>query len=413
MRRVTRIAAEQLGSVALRYQAVVQPRPVRRVGALHRWGWGGAGVAAGPAPEETLVARRQRVEAILWMAREPLPSRKLAQYAQLADGTEARTLVRQLNRKYDEAGRAFRVEQIGGGFQLLTRKPFAPWLRRLSHLPPPERLSAPTMETLAVVAYRQPVLRAEIEAIRGVSCGEILRQLMERDLVRIGGRSDELGRPYLYTTTKRFLQLFGLQSLEELPRAGALRNDSRSMDQVNGIVSSPMSTDDRQQEQEKSEVSVTLKAPMPVDERFEEVASSTAVMPQCAYDGEEEFEEEEELEDEDEDDDEFEDEDDEFEDDEEELEDDEKRTSRTKSGRKSRTTTKKTSMKVGTTTRSGTTRMMSSTTRSRTTILRKAKTGKKRKRTKTGSEPGLARVPVLRSVVDLEQVAQCVEQAVR
>jgi segregation and condensation protein B len=224
------------------------------------------------------------VEAILLISREPLNSRKLAQHARLADGTEARTLVRQLNCTYDKTGRAFRVEQIGGGFRLLTRRRFAPWLRRLVHVPPLERLSAPAMETLAVVAYRQPVLRVEIEAIRGVSCGEILRQLMDRDLVRIGGRSDELGRPYLYTTTKRFLQLFGLQRLEELPRAFALRNDSRSTDQVNGVVATSASTDDQQQEQEKSEVSVTLKAHMLVDETFEKVASITAVAPQSGYD---------------------------------------------------------------------------------------------------------------------------------
>jgi segregation and condensation protein B len=84
-------------------------------------------------------------------------------------------------------------------------------------------LSAPSLETLAVVAYRQPVVRAEIEDIRGVACGEILRQLMERDLVRVSGRSEELGRPYLYSTTKKFLQSFGLRGLDELPRAEAFR----------------------------------------------------------------------------------------------------------------------------------------------------------------------------------------------
>ena len=158
------------------------------------------------------------------LAREPLGSRKLSQHANLADGTQARTLIRRLNENYDRAGRAFRVEEVAGGFQLLTRRKFATWLRRLGHLPPETRLSAPALETLAVIAYRQPVLRADIEAIRGVNCGEILRQLMERDLVRIGGRSEELGRPYLYATTKRFLQIFGLISLEDLPRAAAIRS---------------------------------------------------------------------------------------------------------------------------------------------------------------------------------------------
>jgi segregation and condensation protein B len=164
-----------------------------------------------------------RLEAVLFLARQPLNSRKLSQYANLADGTQARTLVRRLNELYDGAGRAFRVEQVAGGYQLLTRRGFAGWLRRLAHVPGETRLSAPALETLAVIAYRQPVPRADMEAIRGVNCGEILRQLMDRDLVRISGRSEELGRPYLYSTTKRFLQIFGLTSLEDLPRAQMLR----------------------------------------------------------------------------------------------------------------------------------------------------------------------------------------------
>jgi segregation and condensation protein B len=163
-----------------------------------------------------------RLEAVLFLAREPLGTRKLAQLAHLADGTEARTLIRRLNRAYDQSGCAFRAEEVAGGFQLLSRAQFGSWLRRLS-VSPPTRLSAPALETLAVVAYRQPVLRAEIEAVRGVDCGEILRQLMDRDLVRTAGRAHELGRPYRYATTKRFLQVFGLRHLDDLPRAEQLR----------------------------------------------------------------------------------------------------------------------------------------------------------------------------------------------
>ncbi len=290
MRCFTAVTAEQLKSVAQRYRRVTEcSSTVER----SRHGWRDRqpahrdGLAVG---SDTPIARRQRVEAILLLTREPFNSRKLAQHARLADGTEARTIVRQLNRLYDEAGRAFRVEEVAGGFQLLTRRQFAPWLRRLEHVPPQVRLSAPAMETLAVVAYRQPVLRAEIEAIRGVNCGEILRQLMERELVRIGGRSEELGRPYLYTTTKRFLQLFGLQNLDDLPRAVALRDVQGSTDPTSGLCDTPMSTDEVQQEQEKSEVSVTTPTQMPVDEMLEEVSSVTAVMPEGSYD--DDFEEE-------------------------------------------------------------------------------------------------------------------------
>ncbi len=167
--------------------------------------------------------RLARVEAVLFVAREPLTSRKIAQIARLADGTEARTLVRRLNLLYDQEGSAFRVEELAGGFQMLTRPMFGPWLRRLIQTPVETRLSAPAMETLAVVAYRQPVLRADVEAIRGVQCGDILRQLMDRDLVRIASRSNDLGRPLLYGTTKRFLQIFGLRNLDELPLSAELR----------------------------------------------------------------------------------------------------------------------------------------------------------------------------------------------
>lgn len=194
-----------------------------------------------------------RLEAVLFIAREPLGGRKLAQYANLADGTQARTLVRRLNEHYDTTGRAFRVEQVAGGYQLLTRRQFSPWLRRLAHVPGETRLSAPGLETLAVIAYRQPVPRADIEAIRGVNCGETLRQLLERDLVRIDGRSEELGRPYLYSTTKRFLELFGLMHLDDLPGDDGLR--SAPLPAAAGAVtifSQP--ADDREQAAEDTEL---------------------------------------------------------------------------------------------------------------------------------------------------------------
>ncbi len=184
--------------------------------------------------EDDPLVKRQRVEAVLLVSKTPVTTRKLAQLAHLADGTEARTLVRDLNQIYDKLGRALRIELVAGGYRMLTRPALAPWLARLGHLPPMVRLSSPMMETLAVVAYRQTVSRADIEAVRGVACGELLRQLMERDLIRIAGRSEELGRPYLYGTTKRFLQLFGLPNVNALPPIHwqALQEDS-SRDEAN------------------------------------------------------------------------------------------------------------------------------------------------------------------------------------
>jgi segregation and condensation protein B len=173
-------------------------------------------------------ARVSRLEAILFLAREPLTLRKMAQLANLTDGTEARTLLQSLRERYDKRGCAFQVAQVAGGYQLLSRREFAPWLRPQAPMEREIRLTSPALETLAVVAYRQPALRAEVEAIRGVTCGEILRQLMDRDLLRIVGRSEELGRPLRYGTTKRFLEVFGLCNLDQLPWAAHLRRTSQA-----------------------------------------------------------------------------------------------------------------------------------------------------------------------------------------
>ena len=159
-----------------------------------------------------------RLEAALFLAREPLSTRRLAKLARLPDGTRARVLIRELKRLQDDSGSAFRVEQIAGGFRLLTRSALGPWVRRLLGTPAETRLSAAALETLAIVAYRQPATRAEIEAIRGVGCEDMLRQLMERDFVAIGGRTEDLGRPNVYVTSRRFLQAFGLARIEDLPR---------------------------------------------------------------------------------------------------------------------------------------------------------------------------------------------------
>jgi segregation and condensation protein B len=204
--------------------------------AIYRAIYCAAKPAAQPRAAAIQKSRRSRLEAVLLVAREPLAPRKLAQLANLTDGTEARTLLAELRALYDKRGCAFQVEQVAGGYQLLTRPKFAHWLRPLAGVEEEIRLSPPAQETLAVVAYRQPVLRAEVEAIRGVACGEILRLLMDRDLLRIVGRSEELGRPLWYGTTKRFLEAFGLSHLDELPWAAQLRREN-SADELTGAAS--------------------------------------------------------------------------------------------------------------------------------------------------------------------------------
>jgi segregation and condensation protein B len=163
------------------------------------------------------------VEAALVAADEPLTAKRLAAVAGLADTAEARRLVNRLHDFYDADGTAFQVEEVAGGYQLLTRPEYHAWLVRLRRASPELRLTPAARETLAIVAYRQPITRADVEAVRGVQCGDVLGQLMDKGLVRIAGRDESLGRPILYGTTRKFLQLYGLKSLRELPQAEGLK----------------------------------------------------------------------------------------------------------------------------------------------------------------------------------------------
>ena len=157
-----------------------------------------------------------RIEAVLFLSHEPVACRKLAQLAELPEGTRIRAMVKDLNARYDERACAFRVYEVAGGFQLRTQSRFASWMARMQQLSVEIRLSLPALETLAIIAWKQPILRANIEKIRGVQCGDLLRLLMEQDLVKIVGKSNDLGHPFLYGTTRVFLQVFGLNRADEL-----------------------------------------------------------------------------------------------------------------------------------------------------------------------------------------------------
>lgn len=176
--------------------------------------------AADPLERDPKLAR---VEAALVLADEPLASRRIAEAADLHDGNEARRLLGRLRDLYDADESPYQIVELAGGYQLLTRARFHPWLLRLRRSGHDVRLSSAAMETLAVIAYRQPIMRAEIERIRGVNCVDLIRLLMERGLVRIAGRHDSLGRPQLYGTTRKFLQVFGLNTLKDLPTVEALK----------------------------------------------------------------------------------------------------------------------------------------------------------------------------------------------
>jgi segregation and condensation protein B len=185
-------------------------------------------VLEGEAPDNVSDAalgrdpRLAMVEAALMAADEPLTVRRLAAAAGLADAAEARRLAARLQALYDKDGAAFQLAELAGGWQLLTRPEYHPWLARLRQVNADARLTPALREALTIVAYRQPITRADVEAVRGVQSGDVLRQLMERGLVRIAGRDESLGRPVVYGTTRRFLQAFGLKSLRDLPQAEGL-----------------------------------------------------------------------------------------------------------------------------------------------------------------------------------------------
>jgi segregation and condensation protein B len=130
-----------------------------------------------------------------------------------------RQAIKDLNTQYEESHRAFRIEQVAGGYQILTLPEFGDDLKKLHQREIDAKLTKAALETLAIIAYKQPILRADIEAIRGVACGETIRNLMEKRLVNIAGRAEEPGRPILYGTTKRFLEVFGLNTIKDLPQS--------------------------------------------------------------------------------------------------------------------------------------------------------------------------------------------------
>jgi len=180
----------------------------------------GASAPADAAAEREIAAT---VEAILFATDTPLSAAKIALLAELPGRGQVKKAVAQLNERYDRMGCAFCIEPIAGGYQMLTRPQYHDVVGRLFKNKSDSKLSQAAMETLAIVAYRQPILRADIEAVRGVASGEMLRGLMDKNLVKIVGRAEVLGRPMLYGTTRRFLEVFGLNGIEDLPNVESLR----------------------------------------------------------------------------------------------------------------------------------------------------------------------------------------------
>jgi segregation and condensation protein B len=208
----------------------------------------------------------QVVEALLFSAQKPFSIRELVvaikgagaaedlipnAFARCTEAEVAAAL-EQLKIEYIEQGRAFQLQEKAEGWQFVTEPAYAEWVRQLFPASKPARLTPPALETLAIIAYRQPIARADIEAVRGVGIESVLQTLMERGLVKIGGRAEVPGRPLLYETTQSFLDHFGLRNLDELPNAEELKK--RYLPSVQGsAAAAPVPVADQNAMAHKSE----------------------------------------------------------------------------------------------------------------------------------------------------------------
>ena len=158
------------------------------------------------------------IEAMLFISDKPLFLNEIKGALEEFEARQVKDMILELAKEYEDTKRSFSIKEIAGGFQIVTDPFLAPWLKKLYKTSGADRLTGPSLESLAIVAYKQPVTKPEIEAIRGVNVDGVLKTLIEKSLVRIAGRKETVGRPILYGTTQEFLQYFGLSSLEELPK---------------------------------------------------------------------------------------------------------------------------------------------------------------------------------------------------
>jgi len=156
------------------------------------------------------------IESLLFVADEPLPVDRIKKILIQVETGEIRETMAELTAEYEARGGGFYLDEVAGGYQIRTRPQYTDWIKKLIQ-PKPLRLSKPALETLVIIAYKQPIIRSDIEHLRGVDCGGVIRVLLERKLIRVLGRKEIAGRPLIYATTKRFLEIFDLKNLRDLP----------------------------------------------------------------------------------------------------------------------------------------------------------------------------------------------------
>ena len=180
------------------------------------------------------------IEALLFVSEEPLSLDALKEITDIKEGRLLRELVEELNQEYKSEGRSFGIRNIAGGYQIYTYPEYAPWIKGMFKSKRETRLSIPALETLAIIAYRQPITRLEVEFIRGVNVEGVLNTLLERGLIKTMGKKDVVGRPIIYGTTKLFLKHFGLNNLDELPDWERFIEEKKDKNEEDDLEGTPL-----------------------------------------------------------------------------------------------------------------------------------------------------------------------------
>ena len=232
--------------------------------------------------------QRRIIEALVLAAPEAISSSRLAEIVPGCKPGDVKDLLNELNTEYSEQDRAFEIWEVAGGYQIRTRAEFSGYLQQLQKQRP-LRLSRAALDTLSIVAYKQPVTRAEVDDIRGVDTGAVLKGLLDRRLIRIAGQREVPGRPMLYGTTRRFLEVFGLDSLKELPSLRELRDLAQEKgvelpggDPVEGGDEIEAATD----ASESSEASDSAESAAPVEQSASDPEAHGAEAPDTASEDE-------------------------------------------------------------------------------------------------------------------------------
>ncbi|MGA8280477.1 MAG: SMC-Scp complex subunit ScpB [Desulfobacterales bacterium] len=188
------------------------------------------------------------IESLLFVSDEPLTIERLKIVLSPAAGGDIRSALNLLSEEYEARRGGFQLKEIAGGYQLRTRPEFSEWITKLVQ-PRAPRLSKAALETLAIIAYKQPVIRSDVEHIRGVDCGGVIRVLLERNLIRVLGRKEIPGRPLIYATTKRFLEVFDLKDLKDLPTPKEIEEMGQALADRSGVVIEDDTADETRESQ--------------------------------------------------------------------------------------------------------------------------------------------------------------------